>query len=62
MCPPPKPKKPKSPPPQIEAPKVELGAEDANKPGAVRRRRQSGRNQLRTGLRIGGSSSGLSVS
>jgi len=59
MCPPPKPKKAKAPPPPIEAPEVELGAED--KASDIRGRKRRGRNALRTGLQLSAPSGGLNV-
>jgi len=61
MCPPPKQKKPKPVAP-IAAPEIKLGGEERGSPEAIRRRKQTGRNQLRTGLQVGGQrDSGLGI-
>ena len=61
MCPPPKAKKFKTPAP-IKPPEIQLANQDNQSPGAQRRRKQSGRNQLRTGINVpGGQDNGLSI-
>jgi len=60
MCPPPKTKS--KPVPPIEKPEIQLGGKERNSPEALRRRKTTGRNQLRTGLQVGGSNhSGLGL-
>jgi hypothetical protein len=59
MCKPPKKKKAKAESPPVEAPVIELGAE--NQAADTRSKKRRGRNQLRTGLSITPSGGGLSV-